>query len=161
MGSIIYKEENKEGETEAYAGVGGCFLIRNPYKKANLPCDSILQTPYKLTRKWHYLVFVPYDKNYDPTYNAHDFIRKNYCKGLDGYHFVITKESATKIHWNLLINTSHNMEAFHMKATKHFKIFHQEVKINEHVNVYHYITKDYYDDPVKDWIQYIDYSFRA
>lgn len=143
------------GEGEAVAE-GSSVLC----PKAKLPCDIILSHTARRGRSWYYLVFVPYDKNYDEQYNALDFIRRGYCKGSPGFQYVCTKEKATKVHWNLLICTDYNMMEFHMKATRKYKVFAKLVNPGEHSLVYNYITKDYYRIYDLNWILYEHYMYK-
>lgn len=128
--------------------------------KASLPCDTVLHHVARRGRQWYYLVFVPYDKNYNEYYNAFDFIRRGYCRGSPGFQYVATKEKATKVHWNLLICTDYDMMSFHLKATRRFKVFAQTVTLGEHPLVYNYITKDYYRVYENNWVLYDHYIYK-
>jgi hypothetical protein len=129
-------------------------------RKPALLCDNIIGHTCRGGRNWYYLVFVPYDKNYDETYNALDFIRTRYCKGSPGLQYVCTREKASKVHWNLLISTDYDMLQFHMKPTRRFKLYVQAVKPGEHVTVYNYITKDYYSNFSTNWVLFVDYIYK-
>lgn len=141
----LFSGSGCEGEAVAE----GC-----PNKKQPLACDPICDLD---CNNFYFIVFVPYDHNYDPSYNALDWIRKNYTKSAKSY--VATKESASKLHWNLLVNSKEDYTRFHLKATQRFKLYVQKVNYGTHPRVYQYITKDYYEKNY-DWELYRDFIFK-
>lgn len=108
----------------------------------SLPCEEVpFYKPPAIYERWYFMVFKPFDSNYDPKYNALDFIRKGYTK--DAGAFVITKEqNATKVHWNALIYSRHKLMDYHKKKTQRFMIY-SEITL-EPLSVYRYMTKEYY-----------------
>lgn len=96
----------------------------------------------KYIDNWYLIVFAPLNKTYDDKFVAFDHIRKKCCTSLDSY--IITKEvNATKIHWNLLINSSRDLLKFHGEHTNKFFIHVQHIKSGTHWDVYDYITKEF------------------
>lgn len=136
-------------------GVGEAEAEGCQNKIQPLACDVLCDIDNETN--WYLIVFVPYDKNYDPNFNANDWIRKNYTKGSN--YYLITRESASKVHWNLLVNSDEPVERFHLKATQKFKLFVQKVNYGTHPRVYKYITKDYYEKGLP-WELYKDFSFK-
>jgi len=125
-----------------------------------LPCDIIPhykeQNVYKGRYMWYLLVFKPLNSNYDPAYNALDWIRIKFARLAECY--VITKETlAEKIHWNLLIYTNDDMTGYHELRSPRYMIYSQEVTKSP-LNVYQYITKEYYENGLL-WEIYIDFNY--
>lgn len=102
---------------------------------------------------WYFLVFCPLNSNYNPSYNAIDYIRKKFCNISSTW--LITREvQATKYHYNLLIYSNFNMLCFHQKRLPRYFCHVQEVTSCSVNQVYNYMIKEYDNN----WKEYVDYS---
>jgi len=119
--------------------------------------ESIEDTEEDYT--FYLLTFCPLNSNYNPEYNAIDYIRRHYTSSSN--YYLITKEvMETKVHYNLLISSNNTMLVHHGKRASKFYIHAKEIKLNEQLRVFKYITKEYYEQkllwkPYKDYLYYI------
>lgn len=124
-----------------------------------LPCEEVpnymIKCPWN-SWKWYILIFKPLNSNYDPAYNALDWIRIKFCKKAECY--LITREqNATKVHYNLMVYTDEDMTTYHEYRAPRYMIYSQLVRTTP-FEVYKYITKEYYVQGYP-WLIYRDFNY--
>lgn len=94
----------------------------------------------------HYLVFKPFNSNYDPGFNGIEHIRK-YLSGRKIYPaaMIITREiTSAKVHYNLMMWVCEDHDFYlEGKQTSRYRISHQIVTTQkDKYNVHEYIIKE-------------------
>lgn len=89
---------------------------------------SIVKRSHEKPIKTFYLVFKPFNKLYDKSFNAIDHVRKRIGLNHKYESLIITREiNATKVHYNVLVFTKDDMMDLHDRQTNKYKIYCQEV----------------------------------
>lgn len=135
-----------------------CLFKRMP----RLPCDPVPDMTYEQGH-WYFVVYKPFDKGYDPDYNAFDYIRKYIKKYFKADTYVITRERiSAKVHFNVLLHCDNDslVRDYCGKNVTRFKLNVQY--LNTHRDrklVYEYITKEYYKLQ-QQWTRYCDFDYK-
>lgn len=127
-----------------------------------LPCDPVPDMTYEKGH-WYYIVFAPFNKGYDPDYNAFDYIRKYIKKYFKADTYVITRERiSAKVHFNVLFHCESDslVRDYGGKSLTRFKLNVQFLNTHrDRKTVYQYITKEYYKLQ-QQWTRYCDFDYK-
>lgn len=111
-----------------------------------LPSWHIIKRSHEIPVEAYYLVFKPFDKNYDPGFNAiRHILRKLKGHWLD---IIITREIlASKVHYNVLLFDDEGVE-LHEKQTNRYYIFCQKLaSVSDKHYVHEYMVKEVHRRP--------------
>lgn len=106
----------------------GCFMPNYCLLHNYLSCPSWPVVKRSYESQLHYMVFKPFNKTYDPDYDAMDHIRKKICSlGNIDMYIIVREIKATKIHYHAMVWSDSPLFMLHEKQTNRFRIHYQEV----------------------------------
>lgn len=93
----------------------------------------------------YFMTFKPFNKNYDPKFNALDHVRKKIYLHNSGHikAVIISREiTAKKVHYNAIVFSTKCLLNLDNKQTNRFKIYCKMIDKNTESVVHEYITKE-------------------
>lgn len=115
-----------------------------------LPSWPIVQRSHERPTIGFFLVFKPFNKNYEPTYDGMDHIRKKLSKTVYS-DLIITREiKATKVHYNVMVWSADNFLSLLGTHTNKYKIYCVPFKEGkDKYQIHDYIVKESKSRPFK------------
>lgn len=173
MTSALSNVDAALAEVEAYIPYDPTYCpltannIKNPFFRQvllgslmsnylRLPSWYLIRRSYEAPTRLYFLVFKPFNKNYNAKKDLMDHVRKKIGSGHKAV--VITREiNATKVHYNAMILTNKPdlVTTLHNKQTNIYKITCKECPLADKYRVHDYITKEsrtrYFYDTKTTW----------
>ena len=163
---------------QANVSVGEAEAEANIYDNIELPClfrnyrelfnrfkkwfePEPLSEGYGMIFSTYYLVFKPFNKTYDESFNAIDYIRKYLTKkvGSDIINMLITREiNESKVHYNVILKTINPISLHNVNTTK-YKI-HQQLCVEESTHVSNLLAYVLKEAKTRRMIKYLDYYYK-
>lgn len=140
-----------------YKRIRACLPCEATDSETECKLEMLKEVTYnKFRDNWYFLVFCPLNKTYDAKFLAFDHIRLKACRHKDCSYVITREQSATKVHWNLLINTEEDLSLLEDAHTNKFFIHYDKVSADSVPRILRYITKEMNSS----WKLYNDYSFK-